>query len=358
MSKKAKGSSGGASSSASSPDAVTTKTLSEAFVAAFHTGGAHYNYATLPDGCCFSLIKAGSGLASPSVSDVCTIRYRGELMSGVVFDETKVGSKPLSIKPSECIAGWHQVLTIMTPGDQVHVVVPWQLAYGEAGSPPRIPPYSALSFYITLVDFEGSPTEQQDAEPHARMIAAGGVVEEEYPCDPKAIATQSQSDAVLERIAAEATEGTVWFRFHDVVLPDTVFARVVKKGTGKKCPAWGEAAEVITQISLAGDGSVVQKAPAKPVRTLLQYPIGGSEDIVNKLFPYTLVSRVLCKMVEGDVWEVVVGYQSAFGVKGVAPPLVPPYACLCFIVTMVKLCGPGKDVATARGDTVVLEPVM
>lgn len=54
--------------------------------------------------------------------------------------------------PNSVITGWGDVLQEMYIGDNVVVMIPWFLAYGQAGSGSSIDPYSNLFFRIELCD--------------------------------------------------------------------------------------------------------------------------------------------------------------------------------------------------------------
>lgn len=54
--------------------------------------------------------------------------------------------------PNTVITGWGDVLQQMYIGDNVVVMIPWFLAYGQAGSGSSIDPYTNLFFRIELCD--------------------------------------------------------------------------------------------------------------------------------------------------------------------------------------------------------------
>ena len=64
----------------------------------------------------------------------------------------------------------------MTEGDKWKLYIPYDLAYGERGSPPRIPPFSPLVFEIEIhaVKSGGKPA----AEAKAMLKSALADVEE------------------------------------------------------------------------------------------------------------------------------------------------------------------------------------
>lgn len=54
--------------------------------------------------------------------------------------------------PNSVINGWGTLLQNMYIGDNVVCMIPWFLAYGQAGSGKNIPPYTNLFFRIELCD--------------------------------------------------------------------------------------------------------------------------------------------------------------------------------------------------------------
>ena len=137
----------------SPPDA---REVGEVFLKAM---AAEYGYHSLPSGVLFRLLTAGSGTTVPLPDDTCEVTYRGALISGAIFDSNAQG---LRIKPSECLRGWAEALSVPVIADVADIVVPWALGYGEAGSPPRIPPFSTLVFRIELVDIHGVGKECEE----------------------------------------------------------------------------------------------------------------------------------------------------------------------------------------------------
>ena len=82
------------------------------------------------------------------------VGYVGTLEDGTEFDSSKKHGKPLEITIGigMVIKGWDRGVVGMREGGKRRLVIPYPLAYGEEGHPPRIPPKSTLIFEIELVE--------------------------------------------------------------------------------------------------------------------------------------------------------------------------------------------------------------
>ena len=114
----------------------------------------------LPDGLQYRAIKSGNG-KSPTPNDLVTVTYRGQLINGMVFDETQPG-KTATFPAGQLIPGWVEALQKMKEGDEWELVIPSNLGYGEAGAGGVIPPNQTLVFDMALLKVEppsgqGSP---------------------------------------------------------------------------------------------------------------------------------------------------------------------------------------------------------
>ena len=95
----------------------------------------------------------GTGATAVATSTV-TVRYEGWLSDtsktdgkGTSFDSSANSTFPLS----GVIAGWRQGVPGMKVGGTRRLIVPPELAYGSAGSAPKIPPNATLIFDIGLL---------------------------------------------------------------------------------------------------------------------------------------------------------------------------------------------------------------
>lgn len=87
-----------------------------------------------------------------------TINYHGTLKeNGQMFDTTRA-KQPATFPLNRLIKGWQEGVPGMKTGGIRRLTVPYQLAYGESGRPPVIPPKSDLVFIIELIQI-AEPTK-------------------------------------------------------------------------------------------------------------------------------------------------------------------------------------------------------
>jgi FKBP-type peptidyl-prolyl cis-trans isomerase len=103
-----------------------------------------------PSGLQYRIIKSGSG-ATPGPADTVTVAYKGALVDGYVFDQTKPG-ETRDLPASKVIPGWMEALSLMKEGDEWELVVPSELGYGAASvGNGAIPPNQTLVFDMQLI---------------------------------------------------------------------------------------------------------------------------------------------------------------------------------------------------------------
>ena len=101
-----------------------------------------------PSGLLYRVITPGSG-ETPGPDDMVTVVYRGEMVDGVVFDQTKAG-ETTKLPVNKVIPGWQEALSLMKVGDEWEIVVPSKLGYGAVRSG-SIPSNQNLVFRVHLV---------------------------------------------------------------------------------------------------------------------------------------------------------------------------------------------------------------
>ena len=94
----------------------------------------------------------GTGAEAKSGDNV-TVQYVGVLYAnGKEFDSSWKAGKSFSfvLGAGNVIPGWDQGVEGMREGGRRRLIIPSDLAYGEAGSPPAIPANAALVFDVDL----------------------------------------------------------------------------------------------------------------------------------------------------------------------------------------------------------------
>jgi peptidylprolyl isomerase len=96
----------------------------------------------------------GTGPEAKS-GDKVTVQYVGvNFKNGKEFDSSWSRNEPFSFNlgAGEVIPGWDEGVQGMKVGGQRQLVIPPELAYGEAGAPPAIGPNETLVFVIDLLE--------------------------------------------------------------------------------------------------------------------------------------------------------------------------------------------------------------
>jgi FKBP-type peptidyl-prolyl cis-trans isomerase len=95
-------------------------------------------------------VQEGSGAETKPGATV-TIHYTGWLTDGTVFDSSKTRGQPITFPLGRLIRGWQEGVPGMKPGGVRRLMIPYQLGYGEHGSPPDIPGKATLVFEIEMI---------------------------------------------------------------------------------------------------------------------------------------------------------------------------------------------------------------
>ncbi len=101
-------------------------------------------------GLMYLVLKEGTG-SSPQPTDKVEVHYTGWLMDGTKFDSSVDRGKATKFGLNQVIPGWTEGVGMMKVGEKRKLFIPYQLAYGEAGRPPTIPPKAMLVFDVELL---------------------------------------------------------------------------------------------------------------------------------------------------------------------------------------------------------------
>merc|ERR1712216_433937 len=120
---------------------------------------------TLPSGLQYKVLKKGSGAHHPTKDSPCECHYEGTLINGTEFDSSYKRGEPTTFAPNQVIKGWTEAMQLMVEGDKWEMYIPSDLAYGESGSPPKIPGGSALVFRMEIIKIKGGKKPAMTCEP-------------------------------------------------------------------------------------------------------------------------------------------------------------------------------------------------
>lgn len=95
------------------------------------------------------------GWQKPENGDDVQMHYRGTLLDGTQFDSSYDRGTPFSFKlgDGKVIKGWEVVGKTMAKGEKAKVTLKPEYAYGESGSPPKIPANATLVFEMELLSW-------------------------------------------------------------------------------------------------------------------------------------------------------------------------------------------------------------
>jgi len=149
----------GGDSDSSSSDSTQAEGGAAPVEKAGDTSGRTKPEVTVPDGEAPAQLEEtelieGTGKEAKS-GDKVTVQYVGVgYETGEEFDSSWSRNEPFSftLGAGEVIPGWDQGVAGMKVGGRRELVIPPELAYGEAGAPPAIGPSETLIFVVDLVE--------------------------------------------------------------------------------------------------------------------------------------------------------------------------------------------------------------
>ena len=94
------------------------------------------------------------GQGKIAATDVVVIAVKESLSSGKVIKDMMKSGKVLALPLGNFPPLFNSALSKMSKGGKLIMAVPPELAYGEQGRPPQIPPSSTMVYEITVVDVQ------------------------------------------------------------------------------------------------------------------------------------------------------------------------------------------------------------
>ena len=119
----------------------------------YEDGSLASQLTTHESGLKYMLFEKGNGREAESGNFV-RVHYSGFLKDKTNFDNTFTDAEPFTFRldRGRVIPGWDIGVDLMAVGGKGIFFIPYGLAYGVAGKPPRIPEKADLVFYIEVVD--------------------------------------------------------------------------------------------------------------------------------------------------------------------------------------------------------------
>lgn len=105
---------------------------------------------TTESGLQYKVLTEGSG-KKPAATDTVETHYEGKTLDGIIFDSSYKRGQTTSFPLNGVIKGWTEALQLMAEGSKYELYIPFELAYGPAGSGGTIEPYSTLIFTVELI---------------------------------------------------------------------------------------------------------------------------------------------------------------------------------------------------------------
>ena len=99
----------------------------------------------------YGVLQKGRDEKGPVAEDTVEVHYTGWLTDGTKFDSSRDRGQTATFPLTGVIKGWTEGLQLMAPGSRYKFVIPGDLGYGAAGSPPKIPANATLVFDVELV---------------------------------------------------------------------------------------------------------------------------------------------------------------------------------------------------------------
>lgn len=103
------------------------------------------------------VLKVGEGNRKPLDGSLVMVHYVGRLLDGSVFDSSRERGEPFEfdLGKKSVIKGWEEGVKTMCSREVALLTCKPEYAYGEKGSPPKIPANAILQFEVELLSWQG-----------------------------------------------------------------------------------------------------------------------------------------------------------------------------------------------------------